>query len=192
MATIEFTSSTTQPLNAFPLSQAPSWTNWNTKRVPMPGSAGFFSCAVDTGVDGKVWLIFEGDAVPSSWDDWVGKVDLGLTTVLPVAGVAPNRGGETTIDCFFRESIDVVISTTTDLTAIPITFVVENRQTRADKLVIENAGITKTASTITVGITTAITDKVGDYVWSVRKVADDSVLLHGPLRVRYAPKKDGP
>jgi hypothetical protein len=75
MKLVEFTSSQSGPFFAFPLSQAPSFTNWASKRVALTGSNGYFSGSVNTTLDGNIWLIFSGASAPASFDAWVGKVD---------------------------------------------------------------------------------------------------------------------
>jgi hypothetical protein len=80
MKTIEHTS-VDSDLYAFPKSQAPSFTNWASKRVLLTGSNGFLTASVDEVTDGLVWLIFKGATAPASWDAWVAKVDFSIEQI---------------------------------------------------------------------------------------------------------------
>lgn len=77
MQIIEHTSSSSGPFYAFPLSEAPSFANWSTKRVQLNGSNGYFSGSVDT-ANGLIWLVFSGASQPTSFDDWVAKADFSI------------------------------------------------------------------------------------------------------------------
>lgn len=81
MQTVEHTSSSAGPFYAFPLSQAPSFTNWSTKRVQLTGSNGYFSGSVNTDTDGQIWLVFDGVSQPASFDDWVAKADFSIKEI---------------------------------------------------------------------------------------------------------------
>lgn len=75
MKLVEITSALAGPFYAFPISQAPSFTNWASKRVLLAGSNGYFSGSVNTTLDGNVWLIFSGATQPTSFDDWLFEAD---------------------------------------------------------------------------------------------------------------------
>ena len=78
MKLVEITSSLSGPFYAFPLSQAPSFANWASKRVALTGSSGYFSGSVDTTLDGNIWLVFSGASQPASFDDWLFKADFSV------------------------------------------------------------------------------------------------------------------
>lgn len=82
MALIQHTSSDAGPFYAFPLSQAPSFANWASKRVQLTGSAGYFSGTVDTVTEGNVWLIFSGSSQPANFDAWIAKADFSTETAV--------------------------------------------------------------------------------------------------------------
>lgn len=102
MNLIEFTTLDAGPFYAFPLSQAPSFANWSTKRVLMSGSNGYFSGSVNTTLDGNIWLVFSGASAPSNFDAWVFRADF-LNESIPKFGQTQRWTNPT-------ESLDVTIT----------------------------------------------------------------------------------
>jgi hypothetical protein len=68
--------STTQPLYAFPDSEA-NFTNWNSLRVEATSSLNRHTFDVDESIS-KVWYVFEGSTAPASWSEWVAIKDFTL------------------------------------------------------------------------------------------------------------------
>lgn len=113
-------------------------------------------------------------------------------TVLPISSSSPDRSRSTTEIVVYQNetpSVSVSVADVT-LTGKTLRFVVEN-SLGEDVLVRENADITKTATTFTVVISTAVSGSINDYIWCLRDVNNGNLnLAYGPLKVKYAPDKD--
>jgi hypothetical protein len=113
-----------------------------------------------------------------------------IINVLPFSGSTPDRSRGTSITTFFMENAAISMSLDdADLDDMTLEFSVENAD-RSDVLLISNAGISRTGSTFTVTITTAVTGIIGNYSWSLRDATNDEVLGYGLLTVRYAAFSD--
>jgi len=116
-------------------------------------------------------------------------------TVVPLTGVVESRTNGTTITAFVGETATVSIAVvdaqgaSVAVTGLTLEIVVE-RKSLADVVTIGNGDITKTGSTISFAIPSALSSTEGDYRWSLRSAAGDAVLLQGPFIVKYAPQAD--
>jgi len=116
-------------------------------------------------------------------------------TVVPLTGVVESRTNGTTITAFVGETATVSIAvvdaqgSAVTVTGLTLEIVVE-RKSLADVVTIANGDITKTGSTISFAIPSALSSTEGDYRWSLRSAAGDAVLLQGPFIVKYAPQAD--
>jgi hypothetical protein len=115
--------------------------------------------------------------------------------VLPLSGIVESRIDGTTISVFTSETPTVSITVVdgegnaVTVTSLTLSLVIERRAT-ADLVVIADASITKSGSTISFAVPSQATSAEGHHRWSLRDTADDSVLLQGPFIVTYAPTVD--
>jgi hypothetical protein len=124
-----------------------------------------------------------GAAAANSIDDKIDSIEL---DVLPYTGSTPDRTAGTTITTFYKEQPSVTINLDgANLDNLDLKFVVENNF-REDILVVPNASISRNVDQFTVTITTAVTNTVGSYSWSLRNTANDVILGHGVLKNIYA------
>jgi hypothetical protein len=120
----------------------------------------------------------------------------GAVNVLPLSGIVESRVDGTTISVFTSETPTVSIAVVDGegnaltVTSLTLSLVIERRAT-ADLVVIADASITKSGSTISFVVPSQVTSAEGHHRWSLRDTADDSVLLQGPFIVTYAPTVDG-
>lgn len=115
-----------------------------------------------------------------------------VVNVLPLSGSSPDRSRSATeIVVYLNETPSVSVSVPdATLTGKTLRFIVENLL-GADVLVRENADISRTATTFTVVISTAVSGSINDYTWALRDVNNGNVVLSGgPLKVKNAPDKD--
>jgi hypothetical protein len=128
-----------------------------------------------------------GAAAANSIDDKIDDIVVDpVVNVLPFTGSTPDRTAGTTITCFFKEAVPVTVSLDdATLDNLTLEFQVENAE-RTDTLTIANGSITRNGSSFTVTITTAVTNNVGNYTWSLRDTSNDEVLGYGLLVVKYA------
>jgi hypothetical protein len=119
----------------------------------------------------------------------------GAVNVLPLSGIVESRVDGTTISVFTSETPTVSIAVVdgegnaVTVTLLTLSLVIEKRAT-ADLVVIPDASITKSGSTISFVVPGQATSAEGHHRWSLRNTADDSVLLQGPFIVTYAPTVD--
>jgi hypothetical protein len=114
----------------------------------------------------------------------------GAINVYPISGSTPERVSGTTITVYKDEEIDVTVSTSANLTASTLQFVVEDAELN-DVLVIENGDIARTSSSFTVGIPDTLTDELAQYGWTLRDITSgNQVINRGVLSVEYAASKD--
>jgi hypothetical protein len=119
----------------------------------------------------------------------------GAVNVLPLSGIVESRVDGTTISVFTSEMPTVSIAVVdgegnaVTVTSLTLSLVIERRAT-ADLVVIADASITKSGSTISFVVPSQATSAEGHHRWSLRDTADDSVLLQGPFIVTYAPTVD--
>jgi hypothetical protein len=104
--------------------------------------------------------------------------------------VTQDRVSGNTITMYWKESTAVTVSLDEDVTAKTLRFVVEGPT--GDLLVIEDANITTTTTSFTVTITTAITDYIGQYPYSLRDITGgiNRVVSSGVVSVQASPNKD--
>jgi hypothetical protein len=104
--------------------------------------------------------------------------------------VTQDRVSGNTITMYWKESTAITVSLDEDVTAKTLRFVVEGPT--GDLLVIEDANITTTTTSFTVTITTAITDYIGQYPYSLRDITGgiNRVVSSGVVSVQASPNKD--
>lgn len=171
-----------------------SFTNDATKAYAVYQQAGESPDATDEAVaqvdaDPSVAILTAIDAIEGG-----GGGDTNVT-VVPLTGVVESRTNGTTITAFVGETATVSIAVVdaqgeaVTVTGLTLEIVVE-RRSLADVVTIANGDITKTGSTISFAIPSALSSTEGDYRWSLRSAAGDAVLLQGPFIVKYAPQAD--
>lgn len=101
--------------------------------------------------------------------------------------VLEDRVNESTITMQYNESTTASVNLDEDTTSATLQFVV-SRPDGTDILTIANGSITRTASTFTVTITTAVTATLGQYLWSLRDITGGTnrVVTKGVLTVQNA------
>lgn len=115
---------------------------------------------------------------------------------LPFAGAVADRVEGTKLQAFFNEntpiSIAVVDSSGNAVTVTGRTLRVSIEDKKGvDKLIIADGLITKSGSTVTFTVTTAVTSTPTSYYWSLRDITSGNVvILQGVLDVVYAAEAD--
>jgi hypothetical protein len=101
--------------------------------------------------------------------------------------VLEDRVNESTITMQYNESTTASVNLDEDTTSATLQFVV-SRPDGTDILTIANGSITRTASSFTVTITTAVTATLGQYLWSLRDITSGTnrVVTKGVLTVQNA------
>ena len=165
---------------------------------------GYFSASVaETIADIDYDVVFEKDSVGVADSVlYAGQTVVGVEassdveiTVLPLSGAVDARVAGTTIKIYTLETVVVAIAVT-DSEGEPVTvtgldlYIVVEGSNLVDKVVIANASITKTGSTISFVVPEALSAIEGDYRWALRKSSDDALLLSGPLSVVAGPQVD--
>ena len=113
-----------------------------------------------------------------------------LVNVLPFSYESDERTSAQQINILFMEEVPVIIyiddaAGTLDLTSKTLKFIVENTN-KNDVLVILNADIDRTANTITITITQAVSAFIDTYFWALRDITSSEVVIaHGKLDVNY-------
>jgi hypothetical protein len=105
--------------------------------------------------------------------------------------VTVDRVAGSTITMHYSESTTATVPLDEDTTSLTLRFVVENSD-QLDVLVIENASITRTSTSFTVTITTAVTATLGQYRWALRDITGgiNRHIEGGVLQVISAANKD--
>jgi hypothetical protein len=101
--------------------------------------------------------------------------------------VLPDRVNNDTITMQFNESTTATVNLDEDTTSATLQFVIA-RPDGTDVLTIANGSITRTSSSFTVTITTAVTATIGQYLWSLRDLTGGAnrVVTKGVLTVQNA------
>lgn len=101
--------------------------------------------------------------------------------------VLQDRVNDSTITMQFNESTSATVNLDEDTTSATLQFVVA-RPDGTDVLTIANASITRTSTSFTVTITTAVTATIGQYLWSLRDLSGggNRVVTKGVLTVQNA------
>lgn len=101
--------------------------------------------------------------------------------------VLEDRVNESTITMQYNESTTASVNLDEDTTSATLQFVV-SRPDGTDVLTIANGSITRTATSFTVTITTAVTATLGQYLWSLRDITGGTnrVVTKGVLTVQNA------
>lgn len=179
-------------LYAFPLGTAYPLSSWTTHRVPMSESSKRYIATIDLSKS-QQWAIFQGSGQPADFDAalyedqfFVGADGIGVpVNITPGSISAIHRGDASYVRLFFNENANVVIPTSIDITDLIVRFVVED-ETQTNVLTIADASIARTDTSFTVLIPTSITSELKSYIWSLRVLADDKVLVRGSMAVEYA------
>jgi hypothetical protein len=105
--------------------------------------------------------------------------------------VTVDRVAGSTITMHYSESTTATVPLDEDTTSLTLRFVVENSD-QLDVLVIETANITRTSTSFTVTITTAVTATLGQYRWALRDITGgiNRLIEGGVLQVISAANKD--
>jgi hypothetical protein len=105
--------------------------------------------------------------------------------------VTVDRVAGSTITMHYSESTTATVPLDEDTTSLTLRFIVENSD-QLDVLVIENASITRTSTSFTVTITTAVTATLGQYRWALRDITGgvNRLIEGGVLQVISAANKD--
>lgn len=115
-------------------------------------------------------------------------------TVLPVVGVVPDRVSGTSLSVFIGETTTLTIPVVdadgdaVDTTGMTLSVVFEDKNTRTDVAFVADGGITKTTTTVSFAVPSAVTTTDRQLLWSLRNTT--TVLLHGVCSVEYAAKAD--
>ena len=101
--------------------------------------------------------------------------------------VLQDRVNDSTITMQFNESTAATVNLDEDTTSATLQFVVA-RPDGTDVLTIANGLITRTSTSFTVTITTAVTGTIGQYLWSLRDLSGggNRVVTKGVLTVANA------
>lgn len=101
--------------------------------------------------------------------------------------VLEDRVNESTITMQYNESTTASVNLDEDTTSATLQFVV-SRPDGTDILTIANGSITRTSTSFTVTITTAVTATLGQYLWSLRDITGGTnrVVTKGVLTVQNA------
>jgi hypothetical protein len=101
--------------------------------------------------------------------------------------VLEDRVNESTITMQYNESTTASVNLDEDTTSATLQFVV-SRPDGTDVLTIANGSITRTSTSFTVTITTAVTATLGQYLWSLRDITGGTnrVVTKGVLTVQNA------
>jgi hypothetical protein len=105
--------------------------------------------------------------------------------------VTVDRVAGSTITMHYNESTTATVPLDEDTSSLTLRFVVENSD-QLDVLVIETANITRTSTSFTVTITTAVTATLGQYRWALRDITGgiNRFIEGGVLQVISAANKD--
>jgi len=105
--------------------------------------------------------------------------------------VTVDRVAGSTITMHYNESTTATVPLEEDTTSLTLRFIVENSD-QLDVLVIETANITRTSTSFTVTITTAVTATLGQYRWALRDITGgiNRLIEGGVLQVISAANKD--
>jgi hypothetical protein len=101
--------------------------------------------------------------------------------------VLEDRVNESTITMQYNESTTATVNLDENTTSATLVFVV-SRPDGTDILTIANGSITRTSTSFTVTITTAVTATLGQYLWSLRDITGGTnrVVTKGVLTVQNA------
>ena len=100
--------------------------------------------------------------------------------------VLQDRVNDNTITMQFNENTSATVNLDEDTTSATLQFVVA-RPDGTDVLTIANGSITRTSTSFTVTITTAVTATIGQYLWSLRDITSGNrVITKGVLTVQNA------
>jgi len=101
--------------------------------------------------------------------------------------VLEDRVNESTITMQYNESTTATVNLDENTTSATLQFVV-SRPDGTDILTIANGSITRTSTSFTVTITTAVTATLGQYLWSLRDITGGTnrVVIKGVLTVQNA------
>jgi heme-degrading monooxygenase HmoA len=101
--------------------------------------------------------------------------------------VLEDRVNESTITMQYNESTTATVNLDEDTTSATLQFVV-SRPDGTDVLTIANGSITRTSTSFTITITTAVTATLGQYLWSLRDITGGTnrVVTKGVLTVQNA------
>ena len=100
--------------------------------------------------------------------------------------VLQDRVNDNTITMQYNENTSATVNLDEDTTSATLQFVVA-RPDGTDVLTIANGSITRTSTSFTVTITTAVTATIGQYLWSLRDITGGNrVITKGVLSVQNA------
>ena len=179
-------------LYAYPLGTAYPLSAWTTHRVAMAESSKLYTGTIDLSKSLQ-WAVFQGSGQPADFDAalyedqfFVGADGVGVpVNITPGSISSIHRGDSSNVRLFFNENANVVIPLSIDITALDVRFVVED-DTQANVYTRTNAQIARTSTSFTVLISTTVTGTLTSYIWSLRTVADEKILVRGSISVEYA------
>lgn len=115
---------------------------------------------------------------------------------LPFSGAVADRVEGTKLQAFYKENTPIAIAVTDSsgnavtVTGLTLRVAIEDKK-GTDVLTISDGSITKSGSTVTFTVTTAVTNQPGTYNWALRDITSgNKVLLQGVLDVVYAAELD--
>lgn len=171
----------------YPLSQ------YATHRVLLNETNKLYEGTIDLDKS-DTWGVFEGASTPASYDEAlyeetypIGSAVAGgiQVSITPATISQINRGDQSETYLLYKEAKTVVFPTITNLSSVPMRFVVEN-DSKTNILEIADGSIAKTDTSLSVVVTTAVTNNIGQYSFSFRRLSDDEVLVYGTIYVNYA------
>jgi hypothetical protein len=158
---------------------------------------GWYDVELDLSIS-KEWLVFEGESVPGSWDDWLfryPRVDAHVS-VLPSFGASRGRTGGKSPIVYLRENYTLLRQvlnedrTPFSLTGKTLKFIVEYNN-GLDRLELPDSSISVSVddpSWYSVLIPDSLTDKEQSLHFALRDAGLSNTLYDkGEIEVQYAP-----
>lgn len=158
---------------------------------------GWYDVELDLNI-AKEWLVFEGEDIPGSWDDWLfryPRVDAHVS-VLPSFGTQRGRTGGASPIVYLRENYTLLRQVLNEdrspfsLSGKTLKFIVEYNN-GLDRLIIENGNIDVSIddpSWYSVVIPDSLTAKEQTLYFALRDAESANTLYDkGEIKVEYAP-----
>ena len=158
---------------------------------------GWYDVTLDLSIS-KEWLVFEGEDVPESWDDWLFRYPRveAHVSVLPSFGASRGRTGGTSPIVYLGENYTLLRQVLNDdrspfsLTGKTLKFVIEYNN-GLDRLVIPDGNINVSVgdpSWYSLVVPASLTDKEQSLHFALRDAGSSNTLYDkGEIKVEYAP-----
>ena len=163
------------------------------------GSTGSFTASVAETISTDLVAVVKQAGV-AVYDDFLhlGNDEIGLgrgVLIQSVAGTVVSRTAATKLQAFVGEQLTHTISTVdadgnaVDCSGLTLEVVIESLS-RTDILVISNASIAKTITTVAFTVGESYHKNEKNYRWALRRTDTGVVIMYGPYVIEHAPHQD--